>query len=272
MKPRRAWWVVPVLCAVGFLWMVPIIYMVDLALRTPGQAFNPALITGSPTFANFAQVLQQRGLFRYFLNSAIVAISTTAATVAIGILASYAFSRLKVPLNKILFPLLLAQMFVPLAALLIPLTQLLKFLGLVNTYWGLIGPYTAIGIPFSLIVFKGAMDGFPQSLEDAARIDGSSSLHTLARVIFPLIRPATLVVAIWQFLFSWNEFFLALVIVTATQVKTLPLAPLVYQGDYMTNLGDLFAILTLMTIVPITVYAVLQRSFLSGLMHGGVKE
>jgi ABC-type glycerol-3-phosphate transport system permease component len=246
--------------------------MIDLALRTPGQAFDSSLITRNPTFANFAQVLQQPGLGRYFLNSAVVAISTTIATVVIGILASYAFSRLRVPLRSLLFPLLLAQMFVPLAALLIPLTQLLKFLGLVNTYWGLIGPYTAIGLPFSLIVFKSAMDGFPQSLEEAARVDGASSFRTLVRIIVPLVRPATLVVAIWQFLFSWNEFFLALVIVTAPSVKTLPLAPLVYQGDYLTNLGDLFAILTLMTVVPILLYAVLQRSFLSGLMQGGVKE
>ena len=268
---RPRWWSLPVLAVLAIIWFVPVVYMVDLALRTPGQAFDPTLFAPRPTLANFAAVIDQPSLGRYFFNSAVVALSTTVATVVIGILASYALSRLKLGIQRWIFPLLLSQMFVPLAALLIPLTQLLKFLGLVNTYWGLIGPYTAIGIPFSLVVFKAAMDSFPADLEDAARMDGARPFATLWRVVFPLVRPATLVVTIWQFLFSWNEFFLALVIVTATPMKTLPLAPLVYQGDYMTNLGDLFAILTLMTIVPIVVYSLLQRSFLSGLMEGGVK-
>ncbi len=269
---RRGSWVaqaVVTLAAVVFA--VPVIYMVDMALRGPAQSFSPRFITGAPTLSNFVTVLGHLSLLRYFFNSTFVAVSTTVLTVVIGSLAAFAFSRLRVPFERVLFPLLLAELMVPLASLLIPLTVLLKFLGLVNTEWGLIGPYTAIGIPFALVVFRGAMDDFPAALEEAARIDGCTDFQIYRRILMPLVAPAVMVVAIWQFLFSWNEFFLALVIVTRNSVKTLPLAPLAYQGDFMTSPGELFAILTLIAIVPILVYSLLQRSFVQGLTAGGVK-
>jgi raffinose/stachyose/melibiose transport system permease protein len=93
----------------------------------------------------------------------------------------------------------------------------------------------------------------------------------LVKIIMPLIRPSLIVVAIWQFLFSWNEFFLALVIMTENKVKTLPLAPLYYQGPFMTDPGKLFAILTMIAIVPMLAYVFLQRCFVAGLMEGSVK-
>ena len=166
---------------------------------------------------------------------------------------------------------MLSALLLPLASLLIPITVLLKTLSLTNTYFGLIGPNAALGIPFATVIIKEAMAAVPDELEEAATIDGASSLTVLWRVITPLIRPALIVVAIWEFLFSWNEFFLALVIMTRNATKTLPLAPLYYQGPYMTDPGKLFAILTLIAIVPMVFYAVLQRWFVGGLMAGGVK-
>jgi len=269
---RRSWWAFVVLVIAAAVWLVPVIYMVNVALRTQQDAFVPSLLTLRPTWGNFRTVLGQPSLPRYFLNSLIIAVGTTAFTIAIGASAAYAFARMRVPGGRALFPLLLFQLFVPLAALLIPIAQLLKFFGLVNTYWGLIGPETAIGVPFALIVFRGAMDGFPNELEEAARIDGCTRFAILVRIVFPLVSSATLVVAINQFLYSWNEFFLALIILTRAGIKTLPLAPLVYQSDFISNVGELFAILTLITLPPVVAYALLQRRFVQGLQGGGIKE
>jgi raffinose/stachyose/melibiose transport system permease protein len=103
-------------------------------------------------------------------------------------------------------------------------------------------------------------------------LDGASAFRTLWSVILPTAVPSLLVVGVWQFLYSWNEFFLSLVVMTNQSMKTVPLLPLVFQGPYMTDPGALFAILTVVSVVPMVVYACVQKWFVRGLMEGGVKE
>ncbi len=149
--------------------------------------------------------------------------------------------------------------------------MLLKNIGGLNTYWGLIGPYTAIGIAFAILIIKGALDSFPTELEEAARLDGASWLSVLTRVIVPMIIPALFVVAVWQFLFSWNEFYLALVIMTNLSKETMPLAPLYYEGPFLAEPGQLFAILSLVSVVPMVVYLLVQKRFVKALEGGALK-
>lgn len=251
--------------------VLPTVYMLDLSLRNSVQSFAPVLFAPEPSLENYSTVLASANLMRYFFNSLAVALMTVFLTLICSVLAGFAISRLRVRGGNIVFYMINSALMVPLASLLIPLTVSLKAVDLLNNYWGLIGPYTAMGIPFALLVIKGALDGFPGELEEAAVIDGAMPMSVLFRIIVPVIRPSLLVVAIWQFLFSWNEFFLALVVMTKNSMKTMPLLPLYYEGSYMTNPGDLFAILTIISIVPMIVYVILQRWFVSGLMEGSVK-
>lgn len=256
---------------ITLLSLLPTIYMLNLSLRNSVQSFAPVLFAPDPSLQNYGTVLASANLMRYFFNSLSVAIATVLLTLISCVLAGFAISRLKVRGGNIVFYMINTALMVPLASLLIPLTVSLKTADLLNNYWGLIGPYTALGIPFGLLVIKGALDGFPGELEESAVIDGATPIAVLFRIIVPVIRPSLLVVAIWQFLFSWNEFFLALVVMTDNSMKTMPLLPLYYEGSYMTNPGDLFAILTIVSIVPMIVYVILQRWFVSGLMEGSVK-
>ncbi len=251
--------------------LVPSIYMFDISLRNATDSFSPALISSHVTFANWRAILLHGNLARFFLNSAVVSIATVVLTLICVIGLSYAISRLRIPGGHILLLLVVSALLLPLASLLVPIAKLLEMLGMTNSYFGLIGPETAIGIPFGTVIVKAAMDDIPVALEEAARIDGAGSFAVLVRVVVPLVRPSLIVVAIWQFLYSWNEFFLALVIMTRDAMKTLPLAPLYYQGPFMTDPGKLFAILTLIAVVPMLAYIVLQRWFVAGLMEGGVK-
>jgi raffinose/stachyose/melibiose transport system permease protein len=251
--------------------LVPTIYMVDISLRDSVDSFSPMLIAPHVTFDNWSAILSQGNLPGFFLSSALVSLATVALTLVCVIGLSYAISRLKIRGGQLILLVVVSALLLPLASLLVPITRLLEVLGLTNNYLGLIGPETALGIPFGTVIVKAAMDDIPVALEEAARIDGAGSFTVLLRIVVPLIRPSLLVVAIWQFLYSWNEFFLALVIMTKDAVKTLPLAPLFYQGPFMTDPGKLFAILTLIAVVPMLAYIVLQRWFVAGLMEGSVK-
>ncbi len=251
--------------------LLPTIYMIDISFRTSDDSFSPVLIAGHPTLANYAAVFAHGGFGEFFLNSVLISVATVLATLVSVVCLAYAISRLKVRGGSIILLVVMSALLLPLASLLIPITVLLRTIGLTNSYLGLIGPETALGIAFGTVIVKGAMDGVPAELEEAAILDGAGSLAVLLRVVAPLVRPALLVVAVWQFLFSWNEFFLALVIMSRNDMKTLPLAPLFFEGPYMADPGKLFAILTLIGVVPMVIYAVLQRWFVSGLMTGGVK-
>ena len=260
-----------VLVVATALSLLPTIDMFDMSLRDSAQSFAPVLIAPHPMFSNYGAVLETAGLGRFFLNSTIVATGTVVFTLAASMALSFAIARLKIRGGSVLLLMVLAALLLPLASLLIPVTVLLKNLGLTNTWWGLIGPETAMGIPFATVILKEAMEGIPDELEEAAVIDGASSFTVLCRIVAPLVRPAIIVVAIWQLLYSWSEFFLALVIMTHDAQKTLPLAPLFYEGPYMSDPGKLFAILTLIAVVPMLAYALVQRWFVSGLMAGSVK-
>lgn len=273
VRHRRsaAAWALAILVLATALSLLPTVYMIDMSLRDATESFAPVLFAANPSLANYRTVLGTPGLGRFFLNSTGVALGTVVLTLAAASTLSFAISRLKIRGGSLLLLMVLAALLLPLASLLIPITVLLKSIGLTNTWAGLIGPETAIGIPFATVILKEAMDGIPNELEEAAVIDGASSFTVLVRVVVPLVRPALVAVAIWQFLYSWSEFFLSLVVMTKDAEKTLPLAPLFYQGPFMTNPGQLFAILTLIALVPMVAYALVQRWFVSGLLAGGVK-
>jgi len=268
LKSRIAFAVLILACGCSLL---PTVYMADISLRDSTDSFSPVLIAGHPTLGNYAAVLAHGEFVGFFVNSLVIAVATVLLTLVCAGSLAYAISRLKVRGGTIILLVAMSALLLPLASLLIPITILLRTIGLTNSWGGLVGPETALGIAFSTVIIKGAMDGIPTELEEAAVIDGAGSFTVLLRVVAPLVRPALLVVAVWQFLFSWNEFFLALVIMTKNGMKTLPLAPLFFEGPYMTDPGKLFAILTLIGIAPMVLYAVLQRWFVSGLMAGAVK-
>jgi raffinose/stachyose/melibiose transport system permease protein len=260
-----------VLFAVLALWMVPQIYMLSIGLRAPAQAFDPALVTWPVTLDNFVTVIRDNPLGRIFLNSLIVTVATVAIVVALSSLFAFACAVLRLRGTTFLYATLLTTLMVPLASLVLPLAILLKNFGWINTYIGLILPYAALGVPFAMVILKAFMEDSPQELFEAARVDGCSPWQTYWHVALPLVRPALVFVTIWQFIVTWNEFFLALIVLTRTELKTLTIVPMQYSGLYMANPGALFAILTLIALPLILLYVLVQRAFVRGLLAGAVK-
>lgn len=260
-----------VLFIVLALWMVPQIYMLSIGLRTPAQAFDASLVTWPVTFDNFITVIRDNPLSRIFLNSLIVTVATVAIVVAVSSLFAFACAVLRLRGTLFIYTALLTTLMVPLASLVLPLAILLKNFGWINTYIGLIMPYAALGVPFAMVILKAFMEDSPQELFEAARVDGCTPWQTYWHVAMPLVRPALVFVTIWQFIVTWNEFFLALIVLTKAEMKTLTIVPMQYSGLYMANPGALFAILTLIALPLILLYVLVQRAFVRGLLAGAVK-
>lgn len=253
------------------VWMVPEAYMFSIALRPPETVFDQTLFTWPMTLANFITVIRDNPLQVFFLNSLIVTVSTVVLVLAVSSLFAFAVAILRLPGSLALYAILLTTLMVPLASLVLPLAILLKQFGWVNRYIGLIMPYVALGAPFATVILKSFMEDSPKELFEAARVDGCSSLQSFVHIALPLVRPALVFVAIWQFIVSWNEFFLALIVLTQDEMKTVTIVPMQYSGLYMANPGALFAILTIIAVPLIVLYIVVQRAFVRGLLAGAVK-
>ena len=191
----------------------------------------------------------------------------------VGFAAAFAFgvSVLKLPFSKLLYAMVLLTLMVPLAALVVPLAQILKEFGWLNTYWGLILPYAALGVPFATVIPRGFMETFPVELLDAAAVDGATTWQVFIGIVLPILRPSLVFIGIWEFITCWNEFFLALVVMSEDAKKTLALVPQQYGGVYQGDPGALFAVLVMCALPLIAIYLIVQRWFVAGLLEGAVK-
>ncbi len=262
-----------VVTILALLWLIPVIMMLTVAMMPSlsRDVLLGGLIVKQPTLDNFVKVWQENPLPRFFVNSLIITIPSVVLVLAISSLAAFAFSRLRFWGSGFWYLLLMLTLMIPIPTLVIPLFQIAKNLGLLNNYLGLILPYTALGIPFAVVVLTSYFSRLPRDLEDAARLDGCTSFQVYRQILLPLSWPAMAVVFIWQFMVSWNEFILALVLMQDEARKPLILVPLIYNGVYLTNPGALFAILSIITVPVVLVYLFMQRYFISGLTAGSLK-
>jgi ABC-type glycerol-3-phosphate transport system permease component len=262
-----------IVTVLALLWLIPVVMMLTVALMPSSsrRALFGGLIVPDPTLANFVQVWEENPLPRYFANSLIITVPTVVLVLAIASLAAFAFARLRFRGSNALYLLLMLTLMIPIPTLIIPLFQVGKRFGILNNYLGLILPYTALGIPFAIVILTSYFTRLPRDLEDAARLDGCTSFQVYWQIMLPLSWPAMAVVFIWQFMVSWNEFILALVMMQDDERKPLILVPLIYNGVYLSKPGALFAILAIITVPVVAVYLVMQRSFVSGLTAGSLK-
>ncbi|MBA3451166.1 MAG: carbohydrate ABC transporter permease [Chloroflexia bacterium] len=276
LPPRELWRRICTQALVTVLaafWLIPVAMMISVALlpSSARETLLGGLVVMQPTLDNFAQVWQDNPLPRFFLNSLLITVPTVVLVLAISSLAAFGFSRLRFWGSGFWYILLMLTLMIPIPTLVIPLFQTAKQLGLLNNYLGLILPYTALGIPFAVIVLTSYFSGLPRDLEDAARLDGCTSFQVFRQIMLPLSWPAMAVVFIWQFMVSWNEFILALVLMQDEARKPLILVPLIYNGVYLSKPGALFAILAIITVPVVVIYLFMQRYFISGLTAGSLK-
>lgn len=205
------------------------------------------------------------------MNSLVVGASTVAISMAVGILGAYAFARLNFPFRRTTLMVFLVTYMLPQISLLIPLYMILNQLGLLDTKLGLILVNTSLVVPFTLWILSNYFMTIPKELEEAARIDGTTRLGALFRIILPSARPGIFAAVMFSFLLAWDEFMYALIFTATDASKTIPVAISEFAGRYTTDFGLVAAGGLIAAIPPVIIALVFQRQIVSGLAAGAVK-
>jgi raffinose/stachyose/melibiose transport system permease protein len=250
--------------------MLPIVGIVLTALQQQG---------GSATFGqfdgihldNFKRAWDQGNFGSYLRSSGIVTVSVVAISSALSILSGYAFGLMRFRGSQLLFYVFLLGLMVPMEAMIVPLYYDMRDLQLTDTYWALILPQAGTSIAFGTFWMRAYFRSVPRSLVEAARIDGASSWFTLWRVLLPLARPAVLTMMVLLFMWTWNEFLLALVMVSDEGLRTAPLGLSFFQGRNQADLTLLAAGAVIVALPVVVLYVFLQRHFIRGMLSGAVK-
>jgi multiple sugar transport system permease protein len=252
-----------------FLWSVlTAVKPTDEVFRTP-----PTYLPHALSFDSFGMIFERRPFGRYLLNSLVVAIGSTLVALVAGSAAAYALTRLRLRgAATIERGFLLFALFPP-AVLLVPLFAAGRTLGLVNSYSGLILVHAALNLPFTIWALASFFRELPIEIEEAARVDGFSRLQILARIVAPLSAPALAATAILVFIFSWNEFVIALTFMQRDAMRTVPVGISMLSGVTVFEVPwDQISAAIVMTTLPIVAAVlVFQRWILSGLTAGAVK-
>ncbi|HYP21879.1 MAG TPA: carbohydrate ABC transporter permease [Chloroflexia bacterium] len=260
------------LFAGAFLMLAPFLYMIGTSFKPHAFVLElpPRFIPSDPTWENYIRAINSNNFGRYFLNSLLVATSSTMVVVMLSSLLAYAFARWDFPGRQFLFYTMLGTMMIPTLVLIIPQFVLAKNLHLLDSLWGLVVVYSA-GTAFNMFLLRGFFEEIPQDLFDAATIDGAGAFRTFWSIALPLARPALAAVAIFSFLGAWDEFTWALTAINNQDLYTLPIALRLFQQQHGTEWGVVFAASSIAVLPTILVFVIFQRHFIKGITSGAIK-
>jgi raffinose/stachyose/melibiose transport system permease protein len=262
-----------VLGAFAVVAIYPILSIVLLAFHKRSDLVTGFSIPDRLSFDTFQRAWELGDFGRLLLNSLVVAGTVSVVTAVLSTLAGYAFGAMRFRGSDALFYLLLIGLIFPYEATVIPLYYIFKDAGLTDTYWSLILPQIGLSIPFGTFWMRAFFRSTPVSLVEAARLDGASSFSTLLRVLLPHAKPALTTLIVLVFMWTWNEFLLALVMIQGDELRTAPLGLALFAGATRSQDPTLTAAAAVLVALPIViVYVFLQRSFIRGMFAGGAKE
>jgi multiple sugar transport system permease protein len=251
--------------------VLPFLWMLGTSFKPESDVFSyPLRLQPShPTLDNYRSIWQELPFLRLVINSVIFAGGVTIVSVFFDSLAAFALARLRFPGRNIAFYLVLATLMVPFQVTLIPLFQLVFKIGWLNTYQGLIVPRATSA--FGIFLLRQFFVTIPIELDEAAKVDGATSLYVYARIILPQARPALASLAVFYFMNNWNDFLWPLVMTSDNDMRNLPAGLTLFAGQYVVEHGVLMAG-AVISLLPLAVaFALAQRYFVSGIATTGMK-
>ena len=257
---------------VAGIFLVPILLLLVTSVKSKSEIFtSPLALPETFQFGNYANAWTTGGFEQYFMNSVLVVSISLVLILLLASLAAYALVQFDFPADDFMLVFFLAGFMIPPQVLLVPLYTIMNALNLLNTYYSLIFAYVAFGLPFSVFLLRQFFVTIPDTYAEAARMDGCTELQVFFRVYLPLSVPALSAVAIYQFVFLWNEFLYAIIFITDDSMRTLPAGLMAFQGQYAGQWAQLAAGIVIAVTPTVIFFLLFQRQFMRGISMGATK-
>ncbi|MBZ4644578.1 MAG: sugar transporter permease [Clostridia bacterium] len=256
----------------GIITIYPMIWMFYSSLKSNQDIMmNTFSLPTTMHFENYVNAWQTAKIGVYFFNSVWVTLISIIATILIGAIAAFILAKFKFKLRQLIYSSFIIGLLIPVHTVLVPLFIQMRSLRLLNSLWSLVLTYTAFGLPITVFILESFIRAFPDSIIEAAVMDGCSVARIFYGIIMPMAKPAITTVAILNFLNHWKEFSFALIFLTDEAKKTLPIGLYNFVGAYTRDYAQMMAALVISSIPIIIIYLVLQEHVIKGMTAGAVK-
>lgn len=263
------------LFAILLMIVFPVLWMFYSSLR-PAKSIAGGLrwdtLFADLSFASYDRLFQATGFEHYLVNSIVISLIGTAITVVVSSLAGFALSRYAFRVKKAVMLTLVATQLLPFVVLVTPVYLFFGELGLLNSYVGIVIVYVAMTLPLAVLLMTGFFNAVPRTLDEAAKVDGASTLTVIVRIIAPLTWPGIVTVAVTSFIAMWEEFLFAQVFLTSDSLKTVQVGLSGLFGEYGTDWGVVMAASVIAAVPTIVLFSLLQKRLVAGVAAGAVKE
>lgn len=260
------------LMVIAFFVLLPLIWMVSTSLKVQPEVFKDPIvwIPPDPHFNNYPNAYGTHDFTRFFMNSIIVTAISTSVHVLLATMAGYGLAKYRFVGGRVLLVIILATLMLPIEVIMVPLFLTVRDFGWLDTYQGLIMPH--IGDAFGVFLMRQYFLSLPDALLEAARIDGAGHLRTFFTVAFPLCRPAMATLAIFGGREVWDDFLWPFLVVSSSDMQTVPIGIQSFQAAELANFPNIMAISTIATVPLVVLFFVFQRQFVRGIQLSGLRE
>jgi len=271
--PKTPWWMWIAVVVIVLWCLFPFYWMINISLKTGSDLTSGQFYPPSPTLKNYDSIFSNSDFTRALLNSAVVAIATTALALTIGSFCAYALARLRFKGKFPILAIVLSITTFPAIAIAAPLFRLWSDIGIYNTWIGLIIPNLTFALPLAIYILVSFFKEIPRDLEEAALVDGATYFQAFRKVVVPLAAPGMATAGILTFIGVWNEFLFAITLTSSSRARTVPAAIAFFTGStqFERPLGTVSAASVVISIPLILLVLFFQKRIVAGLTAGAVK-
>ena len=252
----------------------PLVWMILYSFKDNNEIFvtNPFGLPHVWRFENYRNAVERFDVMTYLKNSVVVALLTILLVEFLALLFCYVIARVQNRVTRFFNLLISSGMFIPIQAIMIPLVIIVRRFGFTNSLWSVIVPYTAVGLPFACMLFYCFYLGLPIELEESAFMDGANLGTIYFKIILPQMKSPIVVLVIYQFMACWNEFNLALILLTKNALKTLPLGLVNFWTAYQAQWGEVGAAMIMASIPVLIIYLFFSNQIADAMSASGMKN
>lgn len=256
----------------SILCLYPIFWLLYSSMKTATEFDMDAIsLPKHPSLTNYALVIETVDMFRYILNSAIIAVCSVFLIILFSFILGYFLSRFKFRGKRLILAIFMVGLLMPTHSLMVPIYIIFSRLNLNDHLLTLVLPYLCFQLPIGLYLVESYVHSIPPEMEESATIDGASFSRTLFSIIFPMTMPILVTVGIISFFFCWNEFSFALILINKMSLRTVPLGLTLFNGAYITSYPEMMAAMVIATIPTLILYILFSRRIMDGMVAGAIK-